>query len=176
MKTNLFVAVTFLGILPFLLSNQKYANWNVVSDQVSITFESKKAKGVFKELNAEIKFDPENLQTSSLSATVMTASIFIDNETQQKHAIGGKWLDVTNFPKITFSSKEITKSDEGFIVKGDLTILETTNEVEIPFTFEEGENELYWFKSDFSINRADYNFGMKMVSDIKLTFNIPVKK
>ena len=46
------------------------------------------------------------------------------------------FFEVKKYSEMTFKSNSVEKSEDGFIVRGELKVKDTTNKVEIPFTFE----------------------------------------
>ncbi|WP_136468648.1 YceI family protein [Flagellimonas onchidii] len=85
----------------------------------------------------------------------------------------GKYFDVDDFPKILFNSNEVKLENGKFIVKGDLTIKETTKEIVIVFA--KNQNQLIGTTSLYSIDygikikkkREDNLVQVKMVFDLK---------
>jgi len=88
-----------------------------------------------------------------------------------------EWLNTDKFPRISFHSKKIEKSDDGFKAAGDLTIKGITKPAVIPFTFT-GKGNTGLFKGQFDIQRSDFNLGKpggSVGSVITITLSVPVK-
>lgn len=85
--------------------------------------------GFFTEFDAEIDYDPDAPENSSVTFTIDAASINTLWEARDKHVRGADFLDVKKNPEIVFTSKsiEMTGEDTAKLV-GDLTILGTTRE------------------------------------------------
>lgn len=85
--------------------------------------------GFFTEFDAEIDYDPDAPENSSVTFTIDAASINTLWEARDKHVRGADFLDVKKSPEIVFTSKsiEMTGEDTAKLV-GDLTILGTTRE------------------------------------------------
>ena len=117
--------------------------------------------GRFIEVSGSITFDSSNPEKSSAIITINTASYTANNNDGENAVKSPAFLDVTSYPEITFESKSLTKSDNGFIAKGDLTIHGTTNEVEFPleitgpFKDPTGLNTI-GIRATLNINRQDY--------------------
>ena len=93
----------------------------------------------------------EDFNASSVEVTVDVASINTKNEGRDQHLRSGDFFDVEQFPTMTFRSTEVRDVDgEEFVLVGDLTILETTKQVELKVELEietderELEIELTW--------------------------------
>ena len=130
-----------------------------------ITFKIKNAgitvDGSFSDLQADIKFDPNNLDKSVLKASVGAASIKTGIKKRDKDLQMRKYFDVEKYPRIKMTSKKIKRIEKNKY-KGtfDLTIKGVTKQVEIPFTYSGKENE-GTFSTTFTVNRRDFGVGSK---------------
>ncbi|HVT72481.1 MAG TPA: YceI family protein [Lacunisphaera sp.] len=89
-----------------------------------------KVPGVFTKVSGAITVDRDNLEKSSVEATIDAASFDTQNEKRNAHVKSDAFLDVAKFPLITFKSKSWKKTGEdSFAVTGDLTIHGVTREV-----------------------------------------------
>jgi polyisoprenoid-binding protein YceI len=134
--------------------------------------------GSFTGLEATINFNEKNLSGSSIVAsidakTVSTGISLRNSDLRNKE----EWLNTDKYPRISFKSKKIEKTDKGFKASGDLTIKGITKPSEIPFTFTNKESSGI-FAGQFTINRSDYNVGKpggSVGSVITIILTIPVK-
>lgn len=86
-------------------------------------------QGFFTDFDADIMFDPDAPENSSVTFTIDAASINTLWEARDKHVRGGDFLNVKKHPEIVFTSKSIEMTGENTAkLTGDLTILGTTNE------------------------------------------------
>ncbi len=113
-------------------------------------------KGSLSDLNGTIIFDENDLNSSSFDVNANTATINTGSEKRDEHLKSEDFFFVKNYPSIRFKSTSIKATNGTYQAIGNLTILETTKEITIPFTF---ENNV--FSGSFSINRLDYNLGKK---------------
>jgi polyisoprenoid-binding protein YceI len=144
-------------------------------------------RGQFQTWTGEAHLDADNVANSSARLEIEAASIDTGNADRDNHVRNSDFLEVEKYPKITFvSTGAEQKSDDEFVLHGDLTIKETTKPVSI--TFEKtGEGEDPWggyrvgFEGKTVINRTDFgvNFNMPfgkgsvVVSDkVTLEFDI----
>jgi len=88
-----------------------------------------KTKGEFNEFKAEVMVEGDNL--TSVTATIPVSSIDTDNEKRDGHLKSADFFNAEKYPNITFESTEVK---DGKLV-GNLTILETTKEVELDLEF-----------------------------------------
>ena len=89
----------------------------------------------FTKTTGTITVDRENLEKSSVEATVAVASVSTANEKRDGHILSADFLDGAKFPNATFKSKSWKKTGENtFEVAGDLTIKDVTKEVTLHVT------------------------------------------
>ena len=90
-------------------------------------------KGRFEDFEGTIVYDKANMKNSSVSITIQVASQTTDNKDRDAHIATDEFFNTAKFPTITFVSKRIETSDDGFIAHGDLTIHGVTREIAMPF-------------------------------------------
>ncbi len=93
-----------------------------------------KTTGSFNEFDASFTYDPEDMGSFSLTATIQTASIDTNVQQRDNHLRSSDFLDVANHPTITFASTGLKMGEDGIVVVGDLTIRGVTKEIELPIT------------------------------------------
>jgi polyisoprenoid-binding protein YceI len=104
-----------------------------------------KTKGEFNEFDAKVMVEGDDLV--SVSATIPVASIDTDNEKRDEHLRSADFFNVEKFPNMTFESTEIK---DGKLI-GNLTILETSKEVELDLEFL-GPVTGPWGKTRYGLN------------------------
>jgi polyisoprenoid-binding protein YceI len=150
-----------------------------------------KVRGSFNEFEGTATIDGADPSRSSASLTVQVASIDTRNAQRDGHLRTNDFLDVENFPQLSFRSTSISHdSGNDFIVTGDLTIKGVTRSVTIPVEFQGAAkdpfgNDRIGFEGATVINRSDfgvsYNAALEtggvLVSDkITLEFEISAIK
>jgi polyisoprenoid-binding protein YceI len=94
-----------------------------------------KVPGSFTSFKGTITVDRDNMEKSSVEATIDTASLSTANEKRDNHVKSADFLDVATNPAITFKSKSWKKTGEDtYDVTGDLSIKGTTKEVTLAVT------------------------------------------
>jgi polyisoprenoid-binding protein YceI len=89
-----------------------------------------KVPGLFTKFSGTITVDRDNLENSSVTATIDVGSVSTNNEKRDNHLRSPDFFDAANFSTITFTSKSWKKTgDNTFDVTGDLTIRGITKEV-----------------------------------------------
>jgi polyisoprenoid-binding protein YceI len=157
-------------------------NWKVDTTNTKVNFTVHgpfgTVHGSFTGLEATINFNEKSLSGSSIEAsidakTVSTGVSLRNSDLRNKE----EWLNTDKYPRISFKSKKIEKTDKGFKASGDLTIKGITKPVNVPFTFTNKES-MGVFAGQFTINRSDYNLGKpggSVGSVITIILTVPVK-
>jgi len=183
------VLLTFL-ITSFVFAGDKY---ELDVNHSSIGFSAKhlvisNTKGHFKDFTGVIVFDEKNINESSVNITIKTASISTANEGRDKHLKSADFFDVEKYPEISFKSKSVAKTDDGYTVKGDLTIHGVTKEITFPFTLVgpvEAMGKRIGIEASLAINPQDFgvswsktldNGGLVVSNEIKINLEVEALK
>lgn len=117
--------------------------------------------GTFGGLQADIKFKPNDLEGSSIEASVLSNTVNTDNESRDKHLKSEDYFDVIKYPKITLKSVSFKrKSGSNYTGNFNVTIRDRTKLIEVPFTYTESGNTAQ-LKGNFMILRTDFGIGGK---------------
>jgi len=121
-----------------------------------------KVNGHFNDYEVQFTFDPKNLETFNLEATISAASVDTDNEKRDEHLRSADFFDADKYPEMIFKSTKAVKTAEGYKAIGTLTIKDVTRELELPFTVTgpvKGPwgNTRYGIEAKTTINRKDFN-------------------
>ena len=88
--------------------------------------------GQFRDFDADIDFDPSNVEASKITFTVRTASVETHSQTRDDQLRSDAFFDSGKFPQMVFTSTEVqpTGSDTARI-RGNLTLIGVTREIEL---------------------------------------------
>ncbi|MEQ8674554.1 MAG: YceI family protein [Aggregatilineales bacterium] len=145
-------------------------------------------RGGFKEVSGTIEYDPANPGASSVNATINAGSIWTGVADRDGHLRSGDFLDVENYPTITFVSTNVNVTGENKAeITGDLTVHGVTKSVVLntellgvtknPFT----GTETAGFTGTAKINREDFGLtwnqaleagGVLVGKDINITLDV----
>jgi len=132
-------ALWFTAIVALLLPSGLWAATHTIDrahSSVEFTIRHlgiSKVKGNFGDFAGTLVFDEDAIEKGSVSVTIQTSSIDTGNENRDKHLRSADFFDVEKYPTITFESTKVEKSEEGWILHGNLTMHGVTREVAIPF-------------------------------------------
>jgi len=105
----------------------------------------------------------------SFNFTVKTASVDTGNQKRDEHLRSPDFFNARQFPEITFKSTNVSETDAGYDVTGELSLHGVTNTVTVPLR-KVGEADFppgtprVGFATEFTINRSDY--GMTNMLDV----------
>ena len=124
---------------------------------------------------------------ASLSIEIAASSIDTRNSDRDAHLQSPDFFDVSNFPKITFTSTSIKEAGaEKVIVEGILTIRDVAKPISIEFEYtgtatDPYSNARFGFEGTSEINRKDFGLtwnaaletgGLLVSENVKLEFEI----
>lgn len=80
-------------------------------------------------VKGKVEFDGKDITKASVDASLDPASIDTGNAKRDEHLRSPDFLDVAKFPTMTFKSKKVEKTKDGFNLTGDLTLHGVTKPV-----------------------------------------------
>jgi polyisoprenoid-binding protein YceI len=142
--------------------------WDIDPDHSLIEFRVahmviSKTSGRFRDYRGFVEMDAAAKTFKAIEATINAESIDTNHEKRDGHLRNADFLDVKQFPTITFAMKTTQKAGETYKVVGNLTLHGVTKEVTLTGTLN-GVTKDPWgntragFTADGTLNRKD--FGM----------------
>jgi polyisoprenoid-binding protein YceI len=179
-------AIALVAIMTIAATNDPHGSspaqeptvWNVDGPHTQINFSVKHfftpVKGTFNDFDIDLTFDAEAPENSSVKVSIDVASIDTNNERRDNHLRSGDFFDAEAFPTMTFESTSIRQvSENQLIATGNLTIKETTKEVdlaidvlgirELPAEMQEmmgGIARVAGFQAATTIDRREFEVGV----------------
>lgn len=153
------------------------ATWNFDPSHSAAEFSARHmmittVRGGFRNIVGTLDFDPENPANSYVEAVIETKEITSTGiEQRDAHLRSADFLDIENYPTITFKSTKVTPTGEGTArITGDLTIRGVTREISIDAEF------LGQAQSPFGDTRAGFTGRTKINrEDFGLTWNMALE-
>ena len=134
---RLFALIATLGLLLTARADVETYTIDPVHSSTGFTLRHVLSKftSSFTKTTGTITVDRENLEKSSVQATVEIASVSTASEKRDNHIKSADFFDATKFPTATFKSTAWKKTGENaFDVTGNLTIKDVTKEVVLHVT------------------------------------------
>ncbi len=146
-----------IALLLFIAALNIQSSINTAASTVNFEIDNfgiKTVKGSFAQLEGEVIFNANDPAKSSFSACVNAATVNTGNRKRDEHLRGDNFFNTDVHPSICFTSTGVRKTTLGWVASGQLTLLNTTKEILIPFTFNENSID-----GQFTIRRLDYGLG-----------------
>ncbi len=129
-----------------------------------------KVRGKFNQFDATFKYHPTDLSKWHVEAVIQTASIDTDNKKRDDHLRSPDFFDAARYPEIRFVSKRFEKTDDGYVVIGDLTMHGVTREIRMPFELngpvtDPWGNQRLGIEGKTKVNRFDYTIKWSKTMD-----------
>ena len=141
------------------------------SSEVSFTIESspKYTKGIFENFDIIFKVSEDDPSKSKLRVTIDVSSINTDNEMRDENLMDEDYFSFNDFPKISFQSNEILKTDSSYWASGLIDMMGFQNELSFHFIFKGlGQNnrqqKVAIFEGGFTLDRV--KLGMPAIKSI----------
>jgi polyisoprenoid-binding protein YceI len=161
------VIAGLLGFFPLDVEAET-ARWDIDPDHSVIEFRVthmlvSKTSGRFQDYRGFVEMDADAKTLKTIEATINPESINTNQEKRDTHLRNADFLDVKQFPTMTYKMKTYQKQDNAYKVIGDFTLRGVTKEVTLIGTFN-GVTKDPWgntragFTAEGTLNRKD--FGM----------------
>lgn len=165
--TQSIIVVSFLALCSLNVQAET-AHWDIDPDHSLIEFRVahmviSKTSGRFLDYRGFVEMDANAKTIKAIEATINADSINTNHEKRDGHLRNADFLDVKQFPTITYTMKTAQKEGEAYKVIGNLTLRGVTKEVTLTGTLN-GVTKDPWgntrvgFTADGKLNRKD--FGM----------------
>lgn len=165
--TQSIIIMSFLALYPLSLQAET-AHWDIDPDHSLIEFRVahmviSKTSGRFLDYRGFVEMDANAKTINAIQASINADSINTNHEKRDGHLRNTDFLDVKQFPTITYTMKTVQKEGEAYKVVGNLTLRGVTKEVTLTGTLN-GVTKDPWgntragFTADGKLNRKD--FGM----------------
>ncbi len=121
--------------------------------------------GEFNSVSGTIEFDQAKPEQSSIDASIDANSLHLGDPARDGHVKGPDFLNVAQFPTITFKSSKVTAAGSGYKVAGDFTLLGVTKPVTLtvdalsPEITDPWSGQRRGLSAVTTLNRKDFGMG-----------------
>lgn len=172
------------------------ATWKIDAMHSEVQFKVKHlvistVTGKFKTFDAEMTANAEDFSDAEIRFSADTNSIDTGVAQRDEHLKSEDFFNASEFPQLSFSSTSFTKkSDDEYVLKGDLTIRDVTKPVELNVEYggtvvDPYGNTKAGFEITGKINRQEFGLkwsavteagGVVVSDDVKLVMSIQMAK
>ena len=120
-----------------------------------------KVRGTFSDYAGTLALDRNDMTKSTVTIVIRTPSLTTFNERRDRDLKTADWFDVEKFPTAVFTSHEVVKQGDGYLLRGPLSLHGVSKDIEIPFTFngrlkDMGGDDRAGFEGRVGLNRKDF--------------------
>lgn len=149
-----------------------------------------KVKGTFHDVSGTLMYDENDPTKSTVEVLIDVSSIDTDNKDRDDHLRSPDFFDAASHPNIIFKSKQIKKTEDGFVAVGDFTIKDQTRTLELPFVItgqitDPWGNERIGVEAETEIDRTNYGItwnktldkgGLVVGNDVEIEISVEFVK
>lgn len=139
------------------------ANYRVVEADSAVTVTAiqrgERFTGRFATFDAEIDFDPDDLDGSAVRVRLPIAGLDLGNADRNDNLPGAVWFNTRLHPVAVFESESIRRDGEGYVANGQLTMKGLKRPVSLPFTLEEDAEGRTVMRGALTLDRTQWNLG-----------------
>ncbi|MDH4078638.1 MAG: YceI family protein [Nitrospira sp.] len=172
--TSGMVMVGLLTLFP-IAAGAETARWDIDPDHSAIEFRVahmvvSKTSGRFTDYQGFVEMDADTKALKSIEATIKAGSIDTNHDKRDAHLRNADFLDVEQFPTMTYKMSQYQKQGDTYTIIGDLTLRGVTKQVTLSATFN-GVTKDPWgntragFSADGTLNRKDFGMVWNKVLD-----------
>ena len=137
---------------------------SVVSFSVGFAGGISTIDGRFNDFEGVIGYqDQDDRSSLYCNVSIDAKSLNTGNAMRDKDLNGAGWFNTEEFPSITFESTGAMKTDDGYTIKGNFTMMGMTKEITIPFTYQHDQDVVFVFGEPriaalgtYQIDRTEY--------------------
>lgn len=116
--------------------------WILDPTHTTLTFEARhmmiaKVRGAFTKAEGKIVV-PDDPRQTEVEVIVDAASVETGVADRDNHLRSPDFFDVENFPNLIYRGRGVEVADDGYLLKGELTIKDVTRPLDLPFEFAGG--------------------------------------
>lgn len=169
-RSRWIVGLTLGGLLAGLpiIVQAEMARWDIDPDHSLIEFRVahmvvSKTAGRFMDYRGFVEMDADAKTFKTIQATINAASINTSHDKRDAHLRNADFLDVKQFPTMTYKMKRVQKQGDTYTVIGDFTLHGVTKEISLVVAFNGVVTDPWGgtragFSAEGTLNRKD--FGM----------------
>jgi len=174
--TTLFAVLFFSTAFAFqpteTVSTDRSTPWQLDANHSNVDFTIRwmmtPVRGSFSSYEAQVNFDPADLENSMIDVKIDVNSVDTNNQRRDNHLLSDDFFNTEVWPQMHFRSTRIEQTGENeFVAHGEMTIRDVTKEFQLPFTLigimDDPRNEarkLAAISAEASLMRNDYGVGV----------------
>ena len=177
MRKTLLTAALVLAAMPAFA----VPNWNIEPTSKltwSVPFNKQPVSGQFEKWTGVIAFDPANLDASSISISVDLTSVNSADANRDTTLKGPEFFNTATTPTATYTSTKITKTSQGYVAAGNLTLAGVTKPMPLPFTLAingtkaVAQGKIKLSRNAFGVGKGQWKSATEIADIVEVTFSV----
>lgn len=144
----------------------------------TVPFNKQPVTGKFEKWDGKIAFDPANLEASSLVITVDLTSVNSADANRDGTLKGPDFFNTAAATKATYTSTKITKTSQGYVAAGNLTLAGVTKPLAVPFTLTItgdkalANGKIQLSRNAFGVGKGQWSSAKEIADLVEVTFTV----
>ncbi|RYG60929.1 MAG: YceI family protein [Alphaproteobacteria bacterium] len=177
MRKLILTAALTLAALPAFAAT----SWNLEPTSKltwAVPFNKQPVTGQFDTWSADIAFDPASLETSSLTIKVDLTSVNSKDANRDTTLKGPEFFNTATTPTATFTSTKITKTSQGYVAGGNLTLAGVTKPLAVPFTLAingpkaVAQGKIRLSRNAFGVGKGQWKSASEIADIVEVSFTV----
>lgn len=175
-KPLLTAALTLAAFPAFAVTN-----WSI--DPTSkltwaVPFNKQPVTGEFQKWTGTIAFDPANLDASQIVINIDLASVNSKDDNRDGTLKSADFFNVAATPTATFTSTKITKTSQGYVAAGNLSLAGVTKPLAVPFTLAingskaVAQGKLQLSRTAFGVGKGQWASASEIADQVEVIFTL----
>jgi polyisoprenoid-binding protein YceI len=178
MRTLILTAALTLATLPAFAATQWKVDPAASNLSWTVPFNKQPVTGKFDKWDGQIAFDPADLATSSIVINVDLTSVNSKDANRDGTLKGADFFNTAATPKATYTSSKITKTAQGYVAAGTLSLAGVSKPVALPFTVTitgdkaVANGKLMLSRSAFGVGKGQWKSASEIADLVEVTFTV----
>lgn len=144
----------------------------------AVPFNKQPVTGQFEKWSGKIAFDPADLATSSIVISVDLASVNSADANRDGTLKGPDFFNTAVAPTATYTSSKITKTSQGYVAEGTLSLAGVTKPLALPFnvtitgTKANAQGKLKLSRTAFGVGKGQWASAKEIEDLVEVTFTV----
>jgi polyisoprenoid-binding protein YceI len=133
-----------------------------------------KHEGGFRDFKGTVQIDPSAPEKGKVDVEIDATTLYTDSDKLVGHLKTADFFDVANHPKATFTTTDVKKGPDKWMITGNLTLRGITKSVTFPAKVNVAEGGVD-VDAEFAINRKDFDMKYAGKADDLIRDDVAVK-
>ena len=184
---RLFARIVVMLLIGSITGTAHADTWVILTESSRLgftaTFEGAEFDGEFRRYQADLSFDPADLEHSRFKVTVDVASADTGSSDLNEGIALPEWFNLQRYPRAIFVTSAIRRLGPArYEARGTLTIKGVQREVSLPFSWQHAgdkatiEGETVLRRTDFKLGEGEWANGAALSLDVRVWARLRLRR